>query len=53
MAEVLVRMAGTRNEQQMHINDSYLGLCLHPPSCVSCLAVIEPAIGGVMVNREA
>ena len=55
--EVLARTVGTRTEQRMvHINDGYLGLCLCPPNCVSCLAVMKPGTGGggggVMVNRE-
>ena len=56
VAEVLARTPGRRIEQQMvHINDSYLSLCLCPPNCVSCLTVMEPGTGGgvAMVNREA
>ena len=50
---MLARTAGTRIEQRMvHINDGYLSLCLCPPNCVSCLAVMEPGTGGaVMANR--
>ena len=47
VAEVLARTVGTRIEQRMvHINDSYLSLCLCPPNCVSCLAVMESRMGG-------
>ena len=55
VAEVLARAAGTRTEQRMvHINHGYLSLCLCPPNCVSCLAVMELGTGGaVMANREA
>ena len=51
---MLARTVGTRNEQRIvHVNNGYLGLCLRPPSCVSCLAVMEPGTGGaVMANRE-
>ena len=35
-------------------NDGYLSLCLCPPNCVSCLAVMELGTGGaVMANRGA
>ena len=53
---MLARTVGTRNEQRMvDVNDGYLGLCLRPPSCISCLAMMEPGTGGggVMANREA
>ena len=55
VAEVSARVAGTRTEQRrVHINDGYLSLCLCPPNCVSCLAVMELGTGGaVMANRGA
>ena len=59
VAQVLVRMVGIRTKQWMaHINNSYLGLCLCPPSCVFCLAVMELGMGAggggeVMANRGA
>ena len=47
VAEVSARAAGTRTEQRMvHINDGYLSLCLCPPNCISCLAVMELGTGG-------